>query len=150
MTLAGWAEIALILLLVLAAAWPLGLFMARVFNGERTFLSPVLGPVERGFYGAAGVDPTKEQGWLAYTLAMLALNGIGFLFLYFLQRAQGFLPLNPQGFGALQRSQVDNSVSEQRNGQRLFLGPNCRTLFGRLPSNTEPRVNWHGPSQQYI
>ena len=50
MTLAGWAEIALILLLVLAAAWPLGLFMARVFNGERTFLSPVLGPVERGFY----------------------------------------------------------------------------------------------------
>ena len=101
MTLAGWAEIALILLLVLAAAWPLGLFMARVFNGERTFLSPVLGPVERGFYGAAGVDPAKEQGWLAYTLAMLALNGIGFLFLYFLQRAQGFLPLNPQGFGAV-------------------------------------------------
>ncbi|MFO0990506.1 MAG: potassium-transporting ATPase subunit KdpA [Hyphomicrobiales bacterium] len=101
MTFAGWAQIALILLLVLAAAWPLGIFMARVFNGERTFLSPILAPVERGFYGAAGIDPGKEQSWLSYTLAMLALNAIGFLFLYALQRLQGVLPLNPQGFGAV-------------------------------------------------
>ncbi len=101
MTFAGWAQIAFILLLVLAAAWPLGLFMARVFNGERTFLTPVLAPVERGFYAMADVDPNKEQSWLSYTLAMLALNAIGFLFLYALQRLQALLPLNPQGFGAV-------------------------------------------------
>jgi K+-transporting ATPase ATPase A chain len=101
MTFAGWAQIALILLLVLAAAWPLGLFMARVFNGQRTILSPILGPFERGFYGAAGIDPNKEQSWLSYTLAMLVLNAIGFLFLYLLQRLQSSLPLNPQGFGAV-------------------------------------------------
>ena len=100
MTFAGWAQIALILLLALAAAWPLGLFMARVFEGKKTFLSPVLAPVERGFYRAAGVDPNKEQGWLGYTLAMLAFNAVGFVFLYLLLRLQGSLPLNPQGFGA--------------------------------------------------
>jgi len=101
MTFAGWAQIALILLVTIVAAWPLGIFMARVFGGERTFLTPILAPVERGFYGAAGIDPNKEQSWLSYTLAMLALNAIGFLFLYALQRLQGVLPLNPQGFGAV-------------------------------------------------
>ena len=61
MTFAGWAQIALILLVTIVAAWPLGIFMARVFGGERTFLTPILAPVERGFYGAAGIDPNDRR-----------------------------------------------------------------------------------------
>jgi potassium-transporting ATPase potassium-binding subunit len=101
MTVVGWLQIILILAAVVAFAVPLGAFMGRVFAGERTFLTPVLGPVERGFYKVSGIDPTREQGWLAYTLAMLAFNGAGFLLLYFLLRFQAFLPLNPQGFAGL-------------------------------------------------
>ncbi|MBB3950853.1 potassium-transporting ATPase subunit KdpA [Aureimonas jatrophae] len=101
MTVVGWLQIILILAAVVAFAVPLGAFMGRVFAGERTFLTPVLGPVERGFYKVSGIDPTREQGWLAYTLAMLAFNGAGFLLLYLLLRFQAFLPLNPQGFAGL-------------------------------------------------
>jgi K+-transporting ATPase ATPase A chain len=97
MTLVGWGQIALTLALVLLCALPLGRFMARLFGGERTFLSPVLGPVERGFYRLSGVDG-REQGWLAYTLSMLAFSAASFALLYAILRLQAFLPLNPQGF----------------------------------------------------
>ncbi len=86
---------------VLACAWPLGLYMARVFQAEKTFLTPVLLPVERAFYNAAGIRLEKEQSWLAYTLAMLAFNALGFLVLYALMRLQALLPLNPQGFAGV-------------------------------------------------
>ena len=110
MTIIGWLQIAFIFALVLICVAPLGLFMARVFDGERTFLTPVLGPVERGFYRAAGIDPRTEQGWLAYTLAMLAFNAIGFaLALRAACGLQAVLPLNPQGFGAVRdRSRVQH------------------------------------------
>lgn len=98
MTVLGWLQIVLVLGAVLACAWPLGLYMARVFGGEKTLLSPVLLPVERGFYRASGFRPDKEQSWLAYTLAMLTFNALGFLILYALMRLQSVLPLNPQGF----------------------------------------------------
>jgi K+-transporting ATPase ATPase A chain len=98
MTAIGWLQIALTFALVLICVKPLGLFMARVFSNQGTFLTPVLAPVERGFYRLAGIDPMQEQGWLAYTLAMLAFNAAGFLFLYALMRLQAVLPLNPQGF----------------------------------------------------
>ncbi|BBE71991.1 potassium-transporting ATPase subunit KdpA [Oharaeibacter diazotrophicus] len=101
MTLAGWLQIALVLGLVLAAAAPLGGYVARVAAGERTLLSPVLGPLERVLYRAAGVDPAREQGWLGYTLAMLAFNAAGFVLLYAILRLQGGLPLDPQGFSGL-------------------------------------------------
>ncbi len=101
MTVVGWLQIILILAAVVAFAIPLGAYMGRVFAGERTFLSPVLGPVERGFYKVSGIDPAREQGWLAYTLAMLAFNAAGFLLLYLLLRLQAFLPLNPQGFSGM-------------------------------------------------
>ncbi|WP_061937089.1 potassium-transporting ATPase subunit KdpA [Aureimonas sp. AU22] len=101
MTLNGWLQIILILAAVVAFAIPLGAYMGRVFAGERNVLSPVLGPVERGFYKVSGIDPAREQGWLGYTLAMLAFNGAGFLLLYLLLRFQAFLPLNPQGFAGL-------------------------------------------------
>jgi len=101
MTVNGWMQILLYCALVLALVKPLGWFMTRVFNGERTFLSPVFAPLERGFYRLSGVDPTREQHWLTYAIAMLLFNFAGFLVLYALQRVQAALPLNPQGFGAV-------------------------------------------------
>ncbi|MXN50781.1 potassium-transporting ATPase subunit KdpA [Shinella sp. AETb1-6] len=101
MTTVGWLQISLLFLAVLFVIKPLGLYMARVFSGERTILSPVLGPIEGGFYRMSGVDPNKEQGWLAYTLAMLAFSLAGFLALYAMLRFQAHLPLNPQGFPAV-------------------------------------------------
>lgn len=101
MTLAGWLQIALVLALVLVTAWPLGIYMARVFQGERTPLTPILRPVESLFYRFAGIRRDAEQGWLTYALSMLAFNATGFLFLYALMRLQFYLPLNPQGFSGV-------------------------------------------------
>jgi K+-transporting ATPase ATPase A chain len=101
MTLVGWAQIALVLALALGCAIPLSKFIAEVYAGERNFLSPVIGPLERGFYRLAGVDPAREQDWFVYTLAMLAFSLAGFLVLYGVQRLQGLLPLNPRGFDAV-------------------------------------------------
>lgn len=98
MTLVGWLQISLLFLAVLLAIKPLGLYMARVFSGERTILSPVLGRLERDLYRVGGINPEKEQSWLGYTLAMLAFSLAGFLVLYAMLRLQAYLPLNPQGF----------------------------------------------------
>ncbi len=101
MTLVGWLQISLLFLAVLLVIKPLGLYMARVFSGERTFLSPVLGRVERDLYKVSGITPEKEQSWLGYTLAMLVFSLTGFLALYAMLRLQAYLPLNPQGFPGL-------------------------------------------------
>ena len=101
MTLNGWLQILLFCALALALVKPLGGYMVRVFQGERTLLSPVLQPVERLLYRAAGPGARDEQHWLAYALAMLAFNLAGFLVLYLLQRLQGSLPLNPAGMAAV-------------------------------------------------
>jgi K+-transporting ATPase ATPase A chain len=100
----------MVLVVVLAAAWPLGLYMARVFAGERTALSAVLIPVERGLYALARTHPRSEQNWLSYTLAMLVFNGAGFLFLYALMRLQHALPLDPQGFTAVEPGLAFNTA----------------------------------------
>ena len=101
MTANGWVQIAIYFLLILVCVKPLGLFMARVFEGERTFLSPVLGPIERGIYRICGVNEREEQHWTTYTIAMLLFSIAGFATLYAMQRLQGFLPLNPQRLGAI-------------------------------------------------
>ncbi|MGN7099190.1 potassium-transporting ATPase subunit KdpA [Brevundimonas diminuta] len=98
MNIQGWAEIALTLGLAVMLGWPIGIYMSRIWNGERTWLDPVLKPVEGLFYRAAGVDPTRSQGWLGYAGALLAFNLAGFLLLYAMLRLQGVLPMNPQGF----------------------------------------------------
>jgi K+-transporting ATPase ATPase A chain len=94
-TINGWIQIVLYCAIVLALVTPLGWYMTRVFNGERTFLSPVLRPVETALYRVAGVDPAREQHWLAYTVAMLFFHVGGFVILYALMRLQTVLPLNP-------------------------------------------------------
>ncbi len=101
MTIAGWAQILLFCVLVLVLVRPLGGFMARLFAGERTFLSPVLGPVEHLSLRLAGIDPRQDQHWTAYALSMLAFNLVGCLLLYALLRLQAWLPLNPQGFAGM-------------------------------------------------
>ena len=100
MTLNGWIQIAIYCAIVVALVKPLGWYMTRVFTGERTFLSPVLRPVEAGLYRLGGVDEKREQDWLTYTVAMLFFHVGGFLILYVLMRLQGFLPFNPAGHDA--------------------------------------------------
>ena len=101
MTLVGWLQIALVLALVLGAAMPLSALIADVYAGRDNILTPVMRPVERGFYRLAGVDETREQSWLLYAIAMIAFSIAGFVSLYALQRFQNVLPLNPQGFDAV-------------------------------------------------
>jgi len=97
----GWAEIALTLAITVGLAWPLGIYLARVWAGERTWLDPVLKPVERLVYAACGVKPEKGQGWLAYAMSFLAFSIASFVVLYLILRFQNLLPLNPQGFPGL-------------------------------------------------
>jgi K+-transporting ATPase ATPase A chain len=95
MTVIGWIQIILYCAIVVALVKPLGWYMTRVFNGERTFLSPVLRPVEAGIYWIGGVDEKREQHWLTYAVAMLLFHVGGFLIIYGLMRLQAVLPFNP-------------------------------------------------------
>jgi len=101
MTANGWIQIALYCVIVIALTRPFGGYMTRVFNGERTLLSPLLRPIERVFYAISGVDEKEDQHWLVYAIAMLAFSMAGFLSLYALQRLQAALPYNPQGLAAV-------------------------------------------------
>src|SRR5262245_26072163 len=95
MTIIGWIQILLFCAIIVALTPLLGGYMTRVFRGERTILTPVLRPVELALYRVAGIDEKQEQGWLAYTVAMLLFHVGGFLILYALMRFQAGLPLNP-------------------------------------------------------
>jgi potassium-transporting ATPase potassium-binding subunit len=95
MTVIGWIQIILFCAIIVALVKPLGGYMTRVFNGERTFLSPVLRPVEAGLYWVGGVDEKREQHWLTYTVAMLLFHVGGFVILYAVMRLQAVLPFNP-------------------------------------------------------
>ncbi len=95
MTVIGWIQIILYCAIIVALVKPLGGYMTRVFNGERTFLSPVLRPVEAGIYWIGGVDEKREQHWLTYTVAMLLFHVGGFLIIYAVMRLQALLPFNP-------------------------------------------------------
>jgi K+-transporting ATPase ATPase A chain len=101
MTVNGWLQIALFILLVFAVTKPLGVFMAHVFNRERTFLDPVLRPIERMIYRTTAVDEKHEMKWTEYAVAMLLFSAVSMLVLYAMQRVQGHLPFNPQKFGAV-------------------------------------------------
>src|SRR5215470_7373300 len=101
MTLNGWLQILVFLVLVFLLTKPLGVFMARVFNGERTFLDPLLRPLERVIYRVTGVDENHEMRWTEYAVAMLLFSFVSMIVLYLMQRLQGYLPFNPQKFGAV-------------------------------------------------
>ena len=88
----GWLQLALYMVILLLLVKPLGAYMARVYGGERTFLHPILAPVERMFYRAAGVNPEAEMSWQVYALAVLAFNLLGLVTVYVLQRARASCP----------------------------------------------------------
>ncbi len=110
MTILGWLQISLLFIAVLLVIKPLGLYMAHVYNGERTWLTPIFSPVERGLYAVAGVDIKKEQSWLGYTLSMLTFSIASFAALYAILRLQAFLPFNPQGFGNVEQGLAFNTA----------------------------------------
>ncbi len=101
MTVMGWIQIALYAIVIVLIAKPLGGYMTRVFNGERTLFSFILRPIERALYAVSGVDEKSEQSWVTYVIAMLFFSVAGFVTLYALQRLQASLPFNPQGLLAV-------------------------------------------------
>src|SRR5215467_5595442 len=101
MTANGWFQIGLYLFVILLITKPIGVFMARVFNREKTFLDPVLRPVERLVYRLTGVDEQREMRWTEYTTSMLLFSGVSMTLLYLIERMQRWLPFNPQRFGNL-------------------------------------------------
>jgi K+-transporting ATPase ATPase A chain len=101
MTANGWLQIAIFLALILAVTKPMGVFMTRVFNRERTFMDPVLRPIERLIYRTTGVDENHEMRWTEYAFAMLLFSAVSMLLLYLMQRVQGHLPFNPQKFAGV-------------------------------------------------
>ena len=110
MTVNGILQIAIYLIVLLLLVKPLGGYMARVYQGERTVLGRALGPVERLTYRLIGVNPEQEMGWKTYAVAVLVFSVFGMLFLYALQRLQGILPLNPEGLGDVSADSALNTA----------------------------------------
>ena len=134
----GWLQIALFSAVVLALVKPLGLYLTKVFNGERTWVSPVLHPVERGFYALGGVREDEDQHWLAYAFGMLLFNAAGFFLLYAILRCQAWLPLNPQGFGNLAPDLAFNtaiSFTTNTNWQN-YVGEATLSYFSQMAGLT--------------
>jgi K+-transporting ATPase ATPase A chain len=111
MTTIGWAQIMFYLVVLLALVKPLGGFMARVYQGERTFLDPLLSPTERVIYQMAGIQPDHEMSWRAYALALLVFNGLGLAVVFALQLVQNRLPLNPQHIGSISPDLAFNTAA---------------------------------------
>ncbi|TJU97957.1 MAG: potassium-transporting ATPase subunit KdpA [Mesorhizobium sp.] len=111
MTLNGWLQILVYCGIVVLLVKPLGGYMYRVFNGDRTFLSPVLGPVERGLYRISGTSEREEQHWTAYAAGILFFSVASFLVLYVLQRLQGVLPYNPAGMSSVDANLAFNTAA---------------------------------------
>lgn len=101
MTVNGWLQILFFFLLVFLVTKPLGIFMARVFNREKTFLDPVLRPIERLLYRLTGVDENREMRWTEYAISMLLFSAVSMIVLYLMERLQYYLPLNPQKFAGV-------------------------------------------------
>ncbi len=101
MTANGWFQILFFLLLIFLVTKPMGVFITRVFNREKTLLDPVLRPIERLLYRCTGVDENHEMGWTEYATSMLLFSAVSMIVLYLIERLQGYLPFNPQKFGAV-------------------------------------------------
>ncbi len=111
MTLNGWIQIIVFLVVIFAITKPLGVFMTRVFNRERTFLDPLARPIERLLYRVTGVDENHEMRWTEYAVSMLMFSGVSMLLLYLIERVQLWLPWNPQKFGAVAQELAFNTAA---------------------------------------
>src|SRR5258705_11362935 len=106
MTANGWLQIGLFLFLVFLVTKPIGIFMTKVFNREKTFMDPVLRPLEKLLYRVTGVDETHEMRWTEYAVSMLLFSLVSMIVLYLMERLQGYLPFNPQKLGAVNPSHL--------------------------------------------
>jgi K+-transporting ATPase ATPase A chain len=111
MTANGWFQIAIFFLLVLAVTKPLGVFMTRVFNRERTFMDPVLRPIERLLYRVTGVDEEHEMRWTEYAVSVLLFSAVSMLVLYLIMRVQNYLPFNPQRLAGVTKDLAFNTAA---------------------------------------
>jgi K+-transporting ATPase ATPase A chain len=138
MTIQGWAEIALTIGLAVGLGWPLGIYMARVWEGKPTWLDPVLGPTERLYNGLMGVKAGQGQGWLAYSLSFRAFSAASFLFLYVILRLQDHLPLNPQGFAGMSPELAFNTaISFLTNTDwQFYSGESAASHFSQMAGFT--------------
>jgi potassium-transporting ATPase potassium-binding subunit len=139
-TIIGWTQTLVFLAIVILLTKPLGAYMARVFEGERTLLAPIIGPVERFIYRICGIDPNKEMSAVAYLLATLAFSLIGFLYLYVLLRTQKWLPLNPQHFDNFTADNAFNiaaSFTTNTNWQ-FYSGENSMSYLSQMAG-----LAWH-------
>jgi len=138
MTFNGILQIAIFCIVIIALTRPFGLYMTRVFNGDRTFLSPVFRPVERLFYRLSGVDETVEQSWLTYGVAMLVFSLVSAILLYAIFRFQDVLPLNPQGLSALPPElALNTAISFVTNTNwQFYTGETTMSYFSQMAGLT--------------
>ena len=128
MTIQGWLLIASFIGLLLLLAKPMGLWLFALYEGRRTPLHRVLGPIEMGFYRLSGIDPAEEQGWRRYAVHMLIFNVALLLFSYAILRLQGGLPLNPLGYDGTSADLAFNTaISFTANTNRQSSGGESAT-----------------------
>jgi K+-transporting ATPase ATPase A chain len=135
MTINGWLQILFFLVLVFLVTKPMGVFMARVFNREKTFMDPVLRPVERLLYRVTGVDEDHEMRWTEYAISMLLFSVVSMIVLYAMERLQGYLPFNPQKFGAVSPAHVafNTAASFTTNTNwQAYSGENTMSYFTQM------------------
>jgi len=139
-SLQGWIQAAIFFALVCALTKPMGLYMARVFEGERTWLSPIFAPIERAFYRCLRIDPAVEMNAKAYIFAVLAFSVVGFAYLYVLLRVQQWLPINPQHFSNLTADNAWNvAVSFVTNTNwQFYSGENTMSYLTQMAG-----LAWH-------
>jgi K+-transporting ATPase ATPase A chain len=134
MTVNGWLQILFFLLAIFLVAPPLGSFMSKVFARERTWLDPVLRPIERLVYRAAGVDETHEMRWTEYAVALLLFSVVSMLVLYLIERTQQLLPFNPQGFGAVAPDLAFNTAASftTNTNWQAYSGESTMSYFTQM------------------
>jgi len=134
MTANGWFQIGFFLLVIFLITKPLGLFLARVFSGQRTFLDPVLRPIERLIYRLTGIDEKHEMRWTEYAVAMLLFSGVSMALLYVLERVQKFLPLNPQKFANLEPGLAFGTAASftTNTNWQAYSGESTMTYFTQM------------------
>jgi K+-transporting ATPase ATPase A chain len=134
MTANGWFQIGLYLLVLLAITKPMGVFMARVFSGEKTFLDPALRPVERLIYRLTGVDETHEMRWTEYATAMLLLSVVSMVLLYVIMRVQQWLPWNPEHLGAVPQDLAFNTAASftTNTNWQAYSGESTMSYFTQM------------------
>jgi K+-transporting ATPase ATPase A chain len=134
MTTNGWMQIFIFLALILAITKPLGVYMAKVFSRERTFLDPVVRPIERLLYRVTGVDEEHEMRWTEYAFSMLLFSGGSMLLLYLIQRVQQFLPWNPQKFGAVAQALAFNTAASfnTNTNWQAYSGESTMSYFTQM------------------